>query len=128
MNVDIRKLEEDDLEKGYIELLGQLTTCEKITKEEMRGFCDGLGETHQVWVMEDKGRIIGSGTLLIEKKIIHKMGKVGHIEDIVIDKEYRGKKLGENMIWHLTKKLKEMGCYKMILDCDESKKGLILVT
>ena len=123
MSFEIRRLDEVDIEKGYIELLGQLTTCEKITKEEMRIFCEGLGKNHQVWVIEDKGWIIGSGTLLIEKKIIHNMGKVGHIEDIVIDKEYRGKKLGEMMIRHLTDKSKEMGCYKVILDCEESKKG-----
>lgn len=123
MNFEIRRLEEGDREKGYIELLRQLTICEEITKEEMKGFCEGLGETHQVWVIEEKGKIIGSGTLLIEKKIIHKMGRVGHIEDIVIDREYRGKRLGEMMIRHLTEKSKEMGCYKVILDCEESKKG-----
>ena len=30
---------------------------------------------------------VGMGTLLLEKKIIHNLGIVGHIEDIIIDKK-----------------------------------------
>jgi glucosamine-phosphate N-acetyltransferase len=32
---------------------------------------------------------------MIEKKLIHGAGKVGHIEDVVVDETYRGKKLGQ---------------------------------
>jgi len=119
----IRRLEIEDMGRGYIKLLGQLTECEEVSKEEMKEFCEKLSEEHQIWILEDEEEVVGTGTLFIERKIIHGMGKVGHIEDIVIDERYRGKKLGEMMIRHLTEKSKEKGCYKVILDCMESKKG-----
>lgn len=50
-----------------------------------------------VIVIEDvlKSQIIAAGTLLVELKFLRGGGLVGHIEDIVTDKNYRGKKLGQ---------------------------------
>ena len=70
--------------------------------------------------MNDK-QVIGSGTLLIEQKIIHNYGKVGHIEDIVIDNNMRGQGLGKKIINYLISKAKIYNCYKIILGCDDSK-------
>ena len=64
-------------------------------------------------------QIIGSGTLLIEKKFIHQLGKVGHLEDIVISPDYQGQGLGKKLINHLVEQAREEGCYKVILDCLE---------
>jgi glucosamine-phosphate N-acetyltransferase len=62
--------------------------------------------------------IIGHGTLVVEKKLIHNISKVGHIEDVVIHKDCRGLNMGKKMIEHLMKVAEERGCYKVILDCD----------
>lgn len=50
-----------------------------------------------VIVIEDvlKHHIAAAGTLLIELKFLRGGGLVGHIEDIVTDKSYRGKNLGK---------------------------------
>lgn len=50
-----------------------------------------------VIVIEDVRRkhIAAAGTLLVELKFLRGGGLVGHIEDIVTDKEYRGKNLGK---------------------------------
>ena len=50
-----------------------------------------------VVVIEDvvKKHIVAAGTLLIELKFLRGGGLVGHIEDIVTDKNYRGKNLGK---------------------------------
>ena len=49
--------------------------------------------------------------------------QAGHIEDVSLDKEYRGRKLGIKMI----ECLKEIGvindCYKIMLDCDDNNLG-----
>ena len=42
-----------------------------------------------------KKHIAAAGTLLIELKFLRGGGLVGHIEDIVTDKNYRGKNLGK---------------------------------
>ncbi|GLI59207.1 hypothetical protein VaNZ11_001043 [Volvox africanus] len=46
--------------------------------------------------------------------------QVGHIEDVVVDPAYRGKKLGLKLIQALIDLAREAGCYKVILDCSEA--------
>ena len=43
------------------------------------------------------GKVVGSTTLLIEPKFIHNGGLVGHIEDVVVNKEFQGQKIGEEI-------------------------------
>jgi glucosamine-phosphate N-acetyltransferase len=122
----IRDLEETDYEKGVLDLLAQLTEVKEISKEQFNGFVASLQSSngfHRVVVMEDveKLRIIGSATLLIERKLVHGLGLVGHIEDVVVDKRYRGQKLGLRLIERLKATGKDQGCYKIILDCARDK-------
>jgi glucosamine-phosphate N-acetyltransferase len=44
-------------------------------------------------------------------------GKVGHIEDVVVDSSGRVKQLGKKVINFLTDHARSIGCYKVILDC-----------
>jgi len=67
----------------------------------------------------DNHVIIGTITLLIEAKIIHNMGKVAHIEDVVVDPNYRGTNLGKTLVKKVTDIADDANCYKIILDCDE---------
>jgi glucosamine-phosphate N-acetyltransferase len=47
------------------------------------------------WVeIEEGGRIIATGTLLLERKFARGCGLCGHIEDIVVDAGQRGKGMG----------------------------------
>ena len=74
---------------------------------------------YKIIVIEDvrSERIIGAGSLIIEKKFIRDLGTSGHIEDIVVDKTYRGKNLGKRII-ELLKGIAQVNeCYKVILDC-----------
>jgi glucosamine-phosphate N-acetyltransferase len=73
-----------------------------------------------IWVYEDSGQIIGTISLLIEQKFIHNGGKVGHIEDLVVDAQYRGKGIGQQLCEKVIKYAKQEGCYKVILNCNQS--------
>lgn len=52
---------------------------------------------YYVTVIEDLryNKIIGSATLVIERKFIHGCGIRGRLEDVVVDDTYRGKQLGK---------------------------------
>jgi glucosamine-phosphate N-acetyltransferase len=115
--VVFRDLEYSDYNKDYFELLKQLTKCDKCSENEFKIFIDKLNENHKVIVYEENGRIMASGTILIENKLIRNCGKVGHIEDIVVDKELNGRGIGKEMINELKKYAQNQGCYKVILDC-----------
>lgn len=124
---ELRRLEKSDFRPQYFALLRQLTSCndDRISKNSFDQFIDSLSPFHQIWVLEEKesGKIVGTGTLLVEQKIIHDMGKVGHIEDIVIDSMSRGVGLGEKLVKHLKEAAFQLGCYKLILNCSVDKKG-----
>lgn len=66
-----------------------------------------------------KDKVVAVGTIFIERKFIRKNGLVGHIEDIAVDKNQQGKKLGLRIIQALKYIGAKNGCYKVILDCSE---------
>lgn len=45
---------------------------------------------------------------------------MGHIEDIAVDKSMQGRKLGLRIINALTAISEAIGCYKTILNCNDS--------
>ncbi|KAF9173033.1 Glucosamine-phosphate N-acetyltransferase-like protein [Mortierella sp. AD011] len=70
-------------------------------------------------VTPGRGKIVAAGTVLVERKFIHELGLVGHIEDIAVSADQQGKKLGLRIIETLKAIGQQAGCYKVILDCSE---------
>ena len=70
--------------------------------------------------------IVASGTIIIEPKIIREGRNVGHIEDIVVSKEMRGKGISQQILDILKLIAREKNCYKVILDCDENVKNVYI--
>ncbi|KAK7841314.1 glucosamine 6-phosphate n-acetyltransferase [Quercus suber] len=116
----VRKLQISDKNKGFIELLRQLTICDSVSDKDFEDRfreLSALGDDHIVSVVEDEssGKIIATGSIFIEKKFLRNCGKVGHIEDVAVDSNARGLKLGKKIIAFLTEHAHLMGCYKLIL-------------
>ncbi|KAF9429414.1 Glucosamine-phosphate N-acetyltransferase-like protein [Entomortierella beljakovae] len=70
-------------------------------------------------VTPGRGKIVAAGTVFVERKFIHELGLVGHIEDIAVSADQQGKKLGLRIIETLKAIGQQAGCYKVILDCSE---------
>lgn len=124
----IRRLELGDKSKGFIDLLSQLSSCPQITDAQFElRFSElaALAEDHIICVIEDPstGRIVATGSVFVEKKFLRGCGKVGHIEDVVVDDGVRGKKLGQKVVNYLADHAKRVGCYKVILDCTPELRG-----
>ncbi len=122
-NFSVRLLAASDYSKGFLQLLSQLTEVGEISPEsfaERFEFVSKLNSSYFVLVIEDlsTSKIIGSATLLVEHKFIHSCGKVGHIEDVVVDSTYRGRNLGLKLIESLVQIARKQKCYKVLLDCD----------
>jgi glucosamine-phosphate N-acetyltransferase len=78
-----------------------------------------MGPDHHICVIEypSSCRIAATGSVFIERKFIRGCGKVGHIEDVVVDKGARGLRLGQRVVGHLVDHAKATGCYKVALYC-----------
>lgn len=120
--MNLRKLELNDYFQPIFEILGQLSiTGENITYEEFENWLLELPSNHHIFILEVDSKIVGMGTLFIESKIIHHFGKVGHIEDIVISKECRGRGYGKYLVEQLIEiSRKNFNVYKVILNCSDS--------
>ncbi|GBF99254.1 glucosamine 6-phosphate N-acetyltransferase-like [Raphidocelis subcapitata] len=122
MEIVVRQLEAGDYDKGFLGLLSQLTTVGDIDRAK---FEERLKEVsspdYYIAVAEDaaSGKLLGTAALVIERKFIHGCGKVGHIEDVVVDAAARGQRLGQRLVEELVSVSRSRGCYKVILDCAE---------
>ena len=105
--------------------MAQLTVVGEISFQEYSDRLDYMNNHSDSYyphvITNEAGRVIAAGTLLIERKFIRNCGMCGHIEDIVVDSSQRGKNLGKILIQNLKEMAERLGCYKVILDCEEGK-------
>ena len=83
-----------------------------------------LNNYHNIFLIlnKDNKKIIGMVTLLIEQKLIHGGKSVAHIEDLVVDSEYRGLGVGRQLLEFCKTYACKYDCYKIILDCNNETK------
>ena len=119
----MRELEETDYKLNYLNVLSQLTKAPEVNPEEFKQRIKDIRSEpnlHLILVLISRksGNIVASGTVWVEQKFIRGLGKVGHIEDIVVDSNVRGKNLGRVIVEALTRiAFQEEEVYKVILDC-----------
>ena len=118
-NITIRELQKEDIQNGFLTTLDSLKQASNIGKNKAEKIFETINANphHTIIIAEREGKVIGSATLLIELKFIHDGGLVGHIEDVVVDKNFQRQKIGEKMIKHILKIAENRECYKTILDC-----------
>ncbi len=123
-DVTIRQLKEEDLFNGFLESLDFLRKASDINQEKAKKILEKIqsNPNHLIFVAIFDSKVVGSTTLIIEPKFIHKGGLVGHVEDVVVTKEKRGLGIGEKLIEFSLEYAKKAGCYKTILDCTDDVK------
>lgn len=110
----IRKINVND----YIEFTNLINTY--ISLKEFTDFLSfALGDKHIIIVVEIENKIVGTGTLFIEPKLTYNMSYMGHIENILVDENYRCKGLGKMIVNYLSNCAKEYGCYRIDLTCED---------
>lgn len=123
----IRALRKSDYALGFLDCLRVLTTVGDISESQWNERYDWMSTQgkggYYLLVIEDRGRIVGTGALIVERKFIHQLGLVGHVEDIAVAEDQQGKKLGLKIIQALDFIAQRVGCYKCILDCSEANEG-----
>ena len=129
--IDLRINNLEKIKKQYLNLLNELTACPDISNDLFYGKIKQISYVGKIIIAFkninsdinteiENFEIIGSGTIIIEPKIIRSGMSIGHIEDIVVKSTYRGKKIAQNILNKLKEFAKTNCCYKVILDCDES--------
>ncbi|PSR80145.1 acyl-CoA N-acyltransferase [Coniella lustricola] len=119
----LRPLTHQDYHKGYLDCLAVLTHVGALTQQEWDERYAEMAQlargTYYLLVIEHDASqtIIGTGSLVVERKFIHNRGLVGHIEEIAIAPSHQAKGLGLAMLNALDAVARQVGCYKNILNC-----------
>lgn len=126
----LRPLALPDFHHGYIDLLRQLTECGTVTYNEFKQRFNQMKQcanTYFILVIEDiqtTKQIIGTATLVCEKKFIRQLATRGRIEDVVVSNRFRGQQLGKLLIELLTDLARDKcHCYKISLECKDDLVG-----
>ena len=116
--VIFRNIEKKDLDQVFV-LLNQLKQIEIDTIDKDKAWSDFINNTSSNSVVGlYNNKIVAYGSVVIENKV---RGEVaGHIEDIVVDSEVRGKMIGVSLIKELIKVAENKGCYRITLFCKEN--------
>ena len=122
----------DELRKNIIDseylnqifkLLSYLTYEPTIYYIDFINIIKKLPINHNIYLYKCSNKIVGMITLLIENKLIHGGKCIGHIEDLVVDPEYRSKSIARKLLDYVINICKQENCYKVILNCNESMIG-----
>ncbi|HLA22359.1 MAG TPA: GNAT family N-acetyltransferase [Nitrosopumilaceae archaeon] len=120
-NIKIRELREKDLFHGFLESLDSLRKASDMRPKKAKEIFKKIksDKNYKFYVAIVDSKVVGTATIFIEQKFIHDGGKVGHIEDVAIRKNYKDKGIGQKIVKALLEYAKKKGCYKTILDCTD---------
>jgi len=123
----VRCLEITDYDKGYLDLLTNLTLVGELTKEafELQFRKMQASGMYYIVVVEDISTctVVATSTLLVEHKFIHCAANRARIEDVVVSPHHQGKQLGKLLLDTMVLLAQQLNCYKISLDCNEQMQG-----
>jgi glucosamine-phosphate N-acetyltransferase len=119
LRVEIHELTVADLSAGFLEALTSLSEVGLTPAEAEPILHNRLAAGVRTFVARVGGRVVGTASLLLEQKFIHRGGWVGHVEDVAVHRDFQKKGVGTALVAHATAEAKKFGCYKVILDCFE---------
>ena len=115
--INFRLVKEEDINDVFI-LLNQLKKIDLENIDRKKAWNDFNSNTSSNSIVGIyNNRIVAYGSVVIENKI---RGEVaGHIEDIVVDSDVRGKMVGVSLIKELIEISRRKGCYRITLFCNK---------
>jgi glucosamine-phosphate N-acetyltransferase len=120
-NINIRSITTSyDDYLAYTSLISQLSSQYKQYDHQVYiNMINELDDYSLVYMVEIDNVIVGTIKIIIEKKFYNENCYAGHIEDVVIDREYRGKGYGKIAVNFAEQLCKQKGCYKILLYCSD---------
>lgn len=107
--------------QDIIKIMSRLSDSPELTFEKRRAVFDVRQGSIETYVMVDGAKVIGTGSIVYEKKFSHGGQYEGKISDVVIAEEYEKQGHGTTLVEFLIQQA-SVTCYKVTLNC---KKELV---
>lgn len=99
-----------------VKLMARLSHSPELTFEKRRSTFDVRQGSIETYVMLDGAHVIGTGSIVYEKKFSHDGAYEARISDVVIDEKYSGQGHGTTLVEFLIQQA-NAACYKVTLVC-----------
>jgi glucosamine-phosphate N-acetyltransferase len=120
MPFSLRPLEQGDFTRGFLESLANLAPVDLTSEEAIRIWRGrNAAGVRTVVAADETGNVMGTASLILEHKFIHKGGTIGHIEDVAVHPDHEGKGVGSAVVRALIELARQSDCYKVILSCND---------
>lgn len=122
----VREARVSDLRSGLLETLSNLSDVRGLDAAKAGRILSAnrrSGAYDMLAAVTAEGDVVGAATLLVEQKLTHGGGKVGHIEDVAVREGFEGRGVGSALVNAAVALAEKRGCYKVILDCKEDVAG-----
>ena len=114
----VRKVELKDLDQ-VVNMLQQISDYSNTNQfNELWDSYIKQDNLYAIVVIGLNGKVLGFGSVIYERNI--RSGIRGHIEDIVVRKDYHGKGVGSKIVKNIISNSKQRGCYKLTLQCEDA--------
>lgn len=70
-----------------------------------------------------EGRVVGTATLVLERKLLGDGLRAGHIQEVAVLADHQGKGVGKALVEWCKNEARRMGCYKVMLECLPERVG-----
>jgi glucosamine-phosphate N-acetyltransferase len=123
-SINIRDLSLEDIcdkskAKDFIVCLNELAPTD-LSEEQLKNiFFERQYEGQRTLIALVGDRIVGTGSIFIEKKYLRNGGKSAHIEDVAVLREFQLNGIGTMIVQHLIEIAELANAYKIVLDCSE---------
>jgi ribosomal protein S18 acetylase RimI-like enzyme len=88
------------------------------SRDDFTNYVVQMPSCNEVWVIEDAGMLIATGTIIFERKLIFNMALYAHIEDICVASSRRHYGIGSQLLNLIISRCHEMRCHKISLVCN----------
>ena len=119
--IRIGDLQTADLCRGFLDTLASLSDVELTPAEAVPVLEARRRAGVRTFVARADDAVVGTASLVVERKFIHGGGFVGHIEDVAVHRDHQKKGIGAALIRHAVDEARKLGCYKVILSCFEDR-------
>ena len=122
-SVEVREMTAADLKHGFFTALASLTDVGLNADEAVPFLAERAAAGIRTYVACAGTEVLGTASLLVERKFLHRGGLVGHIEDVAVRRDLQLQGIGTALVRHATEEARRLGCYKVILNCFEGRVG-----
>lgn len=122
MGIRIRHYRDGDFARGLLVCLNALSPTPNITEgrfsqaKEIHSSRKHYGFRTYVAVNDNK-EVVGTASLLLERKFLRGGKYVAHIEDVAVHPDHQGLGIGTALVEYCIAEAKRYNTYKVILDC-----------